>query len=111
MCIKIDVLYTIIRVVMVRSTELEFWQKIFETETLTLRGRDFYQKVWTRPRLERAETETKHETFETTHLQNVANIFDSKLWAFRWISEHVAMYQAMSYLMWNKQFNERQVQA
>jgi len=43
-------------------------------ETLTfIRNRDFEQKVETRPRLKLAETETKHETFETKCLQNFKN--------------------------------------
>jgi len=41
-------------------------------------GRDFEQKVETRPRLERAEIKTKHETFETTYLQNITIIFNIK---------------------------------
>ena len=69
--------YTVIRA--------EVSVKIFQTET--------------RPRLERAETETTQETFETKRLQNVANIFNTKFWTFQFISEHVAIYQAMSYLI------------
>ena len=49
-------------------------------ETLTLQDRDFEQKV--ERRLERSETETRHETFETKPLQYFANIFDSKFWTF-----------------------------
>ena len=51
-------------------------------ETLTLRDRDFEQKLDTRSRLERSETETRHETFETKCLQYFANIFDTKFWTF-----------------------------
>ena len=51
-------------------------------ETLTLRDRDFERKLKTRPRLERAEAETRHETFETKRLQYFANIFDTKFWTF-----------------------------
>ena len=43
-----------------------------------LRDRGFEQKFETRPRLERAET----ETFETKCLQYFANIFDTKFWTF-----------------------------
>ena len=50
--------------------------------TLTLRDRDFEQKLETRPRLERSETATRHETFETKRLQYFANIFDTKFWTF-----------------------------
>jgi len=35
------------------------------------RDRDFEQKVKTRPRLERTETETRHETFKIKCLQNL----------------------------------------
>ena len=46
--------------------------KIFETETLNKNSR-----------LERAETETRHETFfETKRWQYFANIFDGKFWTF-----------------------------
>ena len=55
---------------------------MFETETLTLRDRDFQQKVETRPRVERVETETKHETFQTKRLRNFANIFNIDFWTF-----------------------------
>ena len=51
-------------------------------ETLTLRDRDFEQKLEMRPRLERSETETRYETFETKRLQYFANIFDTKFWTF-----------------------------
>ena len=61
--------------------------KIFETErdiyvARLRRDRDFEQKFETRPRLERSETETGHETFETKRLQYFANIFDTKFWTF-----------------------------
>ena len=46
------------------------------------RDRDFEQKLETRPRLERSETETRHETFETKRLQYFANFFDIKFWIF-----------------------------
>ena len=46
------------------------------------RDRDFEQKLEMRPRLERSETETRHETFETKLLQYFANIFDNKFWTF-----------------------------
>ena len=42
---------------------------------------------------------TGHETFETKRLQDVANVFNAKFWTFWWISEHVAIYQVMSYLI------------
>ena len=29
------------------------------------------------------ETETRHENFETKRLQNITNIFNTKLWTFR----------------------------
>jgi len=45
------------------------------SETLTLRDRDFEQKLETRPRLECAEIKTTHETFETKYFQNFTNIF------------------------------------
>jgi len=51
-------------------------------ETLTFRYRDFdvprprlWEKVETRPKLERTETETRHETFnQTTYLQNITKL-------------------------------------
>ena len=46
------------------------------------RDGDFEQKLETRPRLERSETETRHETFETKRLQYFAYIFDTKFWTF-----------------------------
>ena len=46
------------------------------------RDQDFEQKLETRPRLERSETETIHETFETKRLQYFANTFDTKFWTF-----------------------------
>jgi len=44
--------------------------------SVSRRDRDFEQKVETRPKLERAETEMRHETFETKCLQNVTNFFN-----------------------------------
>jgi len=45
------------------------------------RDREFEQKVETWPRLERAETETRHDTFETKIcLQNISIFFK---WNFR----------------------------
>ena len=60
-------------------------------ETLTLRDLDFEQKFETRPRLERSETETRHETFETKRLQYFANIFDTKFWTLGELSQHNAI--------------------
>jgi len=47
---------------------------------LMFRNRDFKQKVETRPRLESAETEMRHDTFEITYLLNITNIFNIKFW-------------------------------
>ena len=63
-------------------TELGSRPKSLRPETLMLRDQDFEQKLETRPRLERSETETRHETFDTKSLQYFANIFDTKFWTF-----------------------------
>ena len=44
-------------------------------EILSPRDRDLEQKVETRPRLGRAETETRHETFGIRGSQKIVNIF------------------------------------
>ena len=47
-------------------------------ETLTPRDRDLEQKVETRLRLKRSETETRHETFGIRDSQKVVNILTVK---------------------------------
>ena len=51
-------------------------------QNLRDRDRDFEQKLETKPRLKRSDTETRHETFETKRLQYFANIFETKFWTF-----------------------------
>ena len=60
--------------------------KIFETEmrrSIDVARPRILAKVEKRPRLELAETETRHETFETKRLQDIVNTFNTKLWTLR----------------------------